>query len=93
MLTGINGGNVMEEYTFDTQALLEGAKLDEETLRNMILQGFEGNSLIVGGDAELMKVHFHTNQPGKVIDYLLTVGDVFDVVIENMDRQARGEKG
>ncbi|WP_027699608.1 hypothetical protein [Weissella oryzae] len=83
----------MEEYTFDTQALLEGAKLDEETLRNMILQGFEGNSLIVGGDAELMKVHFHTNQPGKVIDYLLTVGDVFDVVIENMDRQARGEKG
>lgn len=83
----------MEEYTFDTQALLEGAKLDEEALRNAILQGFEGNSLIVGGDAELMKVHFHTNRPGKVIDYLLTVGDVFDVVIENMDRQARGEKG
>ena len=40
-----------------------------------------------------MKVHFHTDYPGKVIDYLNTLGDIFDVVIENMTRQARGEKG
>ena len=83
----------MEEYTFDTQALLEGSTLSETELRESILNNFEGNSLIVGGDNELMKVHFHTNKPGLIIDYLLDVGDVFDVVIENMDRQSKGLKG
>jgi dihydroxyacetone kinase-like predicted kinase len=83
----------MEEYTFDTQALLEGSTLSEAELRESILNNFKGNSLIVGGDNELMKVHFHTNKPGLIIDYLLGIGDVFDVVIENMDRQSKGLKG
>ncbi|MCD7086521.1 hypothetical protein [Limosilactobacillus fastidiosus] len=40
-----------------------------------------------------MNFHFHTDHPGKVIDYLTTLGDIFDVVIENMERQSHGEKG
>ena len=83
----------MEEYQFDTQALIEGCSLDEGALRKVITEKFVGNSLIVGGDSELMKVHFHTDYPGKVIDYLNTLGDIFDVAIENMTRQARGKKG
>lgn len=83
----------MNEYQFDTQALIEGCQLTEKKLRKQITDHFVGNSLIVGGDNELMKVHFHTDHPGKVIDYLTTLGDIFDVVIENMDRQSRGEKG
>lgn len=83
----------MEEFTFDTQALIEGSSLTESELREEILNNFEGNSLIVGGDNELMKVHYHSNRPGDIINYLLGIGDVFDVVIENMDRQAKGLKG
>lgn len=83
----------MKEYQFDTQALIEGCQLSETQLRQQIMEKFVGNSLIVGGDNELMKFHFHTDHPGKVIDYLATLGDIFDVVIENMERQSRGEKG
>lgn len=91
----MNEGNVvnMSDYRFDTQALIEGCQLSEEQLRQNIMEQFVGDSLIVGGDAELMKFHFHTDQPGKVIDHLATLGDIFDVVIENMDRQSRGKKG
>lgn len=83
----------MNEYQFDTQALIEGCQLTDAQLRQQIMERFVGNSLIIGGDSELMKFHFHTNHPGKVIDYLATLGDIFDIVIENMTRQSRGEKG
>jgi len=83
----------MEDYQFDTQVLIEGCSLDEEQLRTAITTKFVGNSLIVGGDAELMKVHFHPDHPGQLIDYWATLGDIFDVVVENMDRQAHGKKG
>ncbi len=83
----------MEEYKFDTQVLIEQCLLDEETLRQQIVAKFIGNSLIVGGDAELMKIHFHTDKPGKLIDYCTDLGDIFDIVIENMTRQAQGKKG
>ncbi|MGM9891712.1 kinase to dihydroxyacetone kinase [Limosilactobacillus sp.] len=83
----------MKEYQFDTQALIEGCQWSATQLRQQITERFVGNSLIVGGDSELMKFHFHTDHPGKVIDYLATLGDIFDVVIENMERQSRGEKG
>ena len=89
----ILGGYLMEQYQFDTQALIEGISLSESELRKEITEKFVGNSLIVGGDSELMKVHYHTDYPGKVIDYLASLGDIFDIVIENMDRQSRGEKG
>lgn len=82
-----------DEYIFDTQALIEGSTLNEDDLTEQIETKFPGNSLIVGGDDELMKVHYHTDNPGRVIDYLITIGTVFDVVIENMERQAKGLKG
>jgi len=83
----------MDHYQFDTQTLIEKCSLNETQLRDAITTKFDGNSLIAGGDHDLMKVHFHTNHPGKVIDYCATLGDIFDIVIENMDRQADGKKG
>jgi len=83
----------MEHYQFDTQTLISGCSLNEIELRDAIINKFSGNSLIAGGDHDLMKLHFHTNHPGEVIDYCTTLGDIFDVVIENMDRQAIGKKG
>ena len=45
------------------------------------------------GDDELIKIHFHTNEPWKVLEYCSTLGEIYDIVIEDMDRQARGLKG
>ena len=37
--------------------------------------------------------HFHTNEPWKVIEYCAGLGEIFDIVVEDMDRQSRGLKG
>ena len=81
------------EYIFDTQLLLEGKNLNPDNIRDHITDTFKGDCLLLVGDEELVKLHFHTNAPGKVVDYMSTLGEVFDVVIENMDRQQRGLKG
>lgn len=83
----------MNEFKYDTQLLIEGQNLSEDKIIDTITQNILGDCLLVVGDDELIKIHFHTNTPWKVVEYAATLGDVFDVVIENMDRQERGLKG
>lgn len=45
------------------------------------------------GDEELIKIHFHTNEPWKVLEYCASLGEIHDIVIENMERQADGLSG
>ena len=45
------------------------------------------------GDEDLIKIHFHTNEPWKILEYGRSLGEIFDVVVEDMDRQSRGLKG
>lgn len=83
----------MIEFIFDTQLLIEGKDLDDRKIREYITANFEGDSLIAVGDDELVKIHFHTNRPWEVLEYCATLGEIYDVVVENMDRQARGLQG
>lgn len=52
-----------------------------------------GDCLLVVGDDELIKLHFHTNEPWKVLEYCASLGEIYDIVIENMERQAKGLQG
>lgn len=81
------------EYIFDTQLLIEGKNLSEDDINNYITQHFAGDCLLVLGDDDIVKIHFHTNAPWEVLAYCATLGDIHDIVIENMARQARGLKG
>ena len=54
---------------------------------------FEGNSLIAAGDEDLIKIHFHTNEPWKILEYCSSVGEIFDIVVEDMIRQSNGLQG
>lgn len=81
------------DYRFDTQLLIEGKNLSDEQVRDYITKNFEGDCLLVVGDDELIKLHFHTNEPWKVLEYCASLGDIYDVVIENMFRQADGLQG
>ncbi|MBC5745991.1 hypothetical protein FMM74_021190 [Lachnospiraceae bacterium MD308] len=38
-------------------------------------------------------MHFHTNEPWKVLEYCASLGEIYDIAAEDMDRQARGLKG
>ena len=83
----------MLEFRYDTQLLIEGEDLDEDVISDYITDTFQGDSLLVAGDEELIKIHFHTNEPWKILEYGTTLGEIFDIVIEDMDRQARGLQG
>lgn len=83
----------MLEFRYDTQLLIEGENLDEDEINDYILSNFVGDCLLAVGDEELIKIHFHTNEPWKLLEYCSTLGEIYDIVVEDMDRQARGLKG
>ena len=81
------------EFRYDTQLLIEGEDLDEDEIRDYIIENFVGDSLVAAGDEELVKIHFHTNEPWKILEYCRSLGEIFDIVVEDMDRQSRGLHG
>ena len=58
---------------------------DIDKLRNYLNE--IGNSTIVIGDLSMVKVHVHTNNPGKALAKALTLGEIDKIKIENMMEQ------
>ena len=83
----------MLEFKFDTQLLIEGENLDEDAINDYFTEHFNGDCLLAVGDDELIKIHYHTNEPWKVLEYCASLGEIYDGVIENMERQEQGLKG
>jgi len=81
------------QYKFDTQLLIEGHNLSEDAINDYITENIEGDCLLAVGDEDLIKIHFHTNTPWKVLEYGASIGEIYDVVVENMERQEHGLKG
>lgn len=83
----------MIEFKFDTQLLIEGKNLSDEKIKEYITNNIKGDCLLVVGDDEMIRLHFHTNTPWKVLEYCDSLGDIQDIVVENMQRQADGLNG
>ena len=83
----------MLQYKFDTQLLIEGENLSEDDIHDYITANIEGDCLLAVGDEDLIKIHFHTNTPWKVLEYCASLGDIHDIVVENMQRQEDGLHG
>lgn len=83
----------MLEYKFDTQLLIEGTGLDEDAVNDYFTQNFKGDCLIAVGDEELIKIHYHTNEPWQVLEYCASLGEIHDIVVENMELQSQGLQG
>ncbi len=83
----------MLEFKYDTQLLIEGNNLEEDVITEYLTNHLEGDCLLAVGDEELIKIHFHTNEPWKVLEYCSSLGEIYDIVVEDMDRQARGLHG
>ena len=81
------------ENRFDTQLLIEGHDLDEDEIHDYILEHFKGDCLLAVGDEDLIKIHFHNDKPWEILEYASTLGDIHDIVVENMERQEKGLKG
>lgn len=83
----------MLEYKYDTQLLIKGKKLNENEISDYFNNNFKGDCLLVVGDDELIKIHFHTNKPWHVLEYCASLGEIYDIIIEDMNRQSRGLQG
>lgn len=83
----------MLEFRYDTQLLIEGENLSEDAINDYITSNLKGDCLLAVGDESLIKIHFHTNEPWELLKYASTLGEIFDIVVEDMDRQSRGLKG
>lgn len=83
----------MLEFKYDTQLLLEGTNLSDQKIIDYINANLNGDCLLVVGDDELIKLHFHTNELWKVLEYCASLGEIYDIVIEDMERQAKGLQG
>lgn len=83
----------MIEFKYDTQLLIEGNGLSEKAISEYFFKNFKGDCLLAVGDETLIKIHFHTNEPWRVLEYCASLGEICDIVIEDMDRQTRGLQG
>lgn len=83
----------MTEYRYDTQLLIEGEGLDEDAINDYFTTHFRGDCLLAVGDEDLIKIHYHTNEPWKVLEYCASLGEIFDIVVEDMIRQSNGLHG
>ena len=83
----------MLEFQFDIQLLIEGAGLSEDAIQAYIAQNIQADCLIAVGGPSLVKVPFHPNTPWRVLEYCASPGDIYDIVVENMQRQEDGLPG
>lgn len=81
------------KYRYDTQLLIDGENLSDDRINEYISHNIEGDCLLAIGDEDLIKIHFHTNTPWKVLEYCASFGEIYDIVIEDMERQSHGLKG
>lgn len=68
-----------------TEFLVRGENLDVKHIRETLDP--QGDSMLVVGDATLVKIHIHTDHPGKVLEFCGSQGDLVDIKIDNMKMQ------
>lgn len=81
------------KFKYDTQLLIEGENLDENVISKYFKEHFSGDCLLVVGDEELIKIHFHTNEPWQILQYCASLGEIYDITVEDMYRQSQGLQG
>ncbi|NMB41211.1 MAG: DAK2 domain-containing protein [Firmicutes bacterium] len=70
------------EYPYCTELLLKGKDLSVQKMREDL--EVWGDSLLVAGEKEFIKVHIHTDHPGNVLEICLLHGSIHDIKIDNM---------
>ncbi|MDO9536646.1 MAG: DAK2 domain-containing protein [Bacillota bacterium] len=82
----ITSGNISEEFDpslpYCTELIIKGSGMSSQKIRQS-LEGL-GDSLLVAGEDNLVKVHIHTGHPGDVLESCLAQGSIHDIKIDNM---------
>lgn len=73
------------EFAYCTEMIVLGENLNEDILLQKLIP--LGDSLLVVGDSNILKVHVHTNHPGRALEAALEMGNLSKIKIENMREQ------
>ncbi len=73
------------EFKFDTVLLCYLNNYPEDVIKKDLEQF--GDSIVVATANDLTKIHIHSNEPNKVIAYILDKGEIKEARIENMQLQ------
>jgi DAK2 domain fusion protein YloV len=76
-----------EGWGYCTEFLIEGKGMNVDEIRDTIAG--MGNSAIVVGDEDLIRVHVHTNEPTSVLAYASGVGTLARTKVDDMSKQHR----
>lgn len=73
------------DYPYCTEFLVKGTDLRVEQIKQDLLD--RGDCLLVVGTPEVVKIHVHVKNPGKILDYAIQWGTLHEVQIHNMLEQ------
>jgi DAK2 domain fusion protein YloV len=86
---GAPAGSPDADFGFETMFLARarpGEQLDVAAIRAFV--DSVGESVLVAGDANAVKVHVHNARPDVVLGYALGLGTLSMISVENLDQQA-----
>jgi len=83
------------EFPYCTEFLVKGQNLPVDKIREDLMGS--GDCLLVVGTEEVVKIHVHVKNPGKILDYAIQWGSLHEVAIHNMlaqnEAMAHAQKG
>lgn len=74
-------------FGYCTEFIINNSKVNYDVFRDEIVN--LGDSMLVVGSEDIIKVHIHTNEPGLVLQKALQHGELIDIKIDNMRYQHR----
>jgi DAK2 domain fusion protein YloV len=74
-----------DDFGYCTNLIIQGAGMPFDDIRRRLAA--MGQSAVIVGDQELIKVHIHTRRPGDILNYAVQFGALTGIEITNMDAQ------
>lgn len=75
------------KFGYCTEFIINGDAKNAESFKQKIKS--LGDCMIVVGYEDVIKVHIHTNDPGKVLSYAVELGELSKIKIDNMREEHR----
>jgi len=72
-------------YRYCTEAIIDGQNLEQEIIKNF-LTGM-GDSLMIAGSVQKIRIHLHTDSPAEVFQRLRFIGELPFQKVDDMKRQ------
>ena len=92
---------LLDHYVEDGEDADDVADELRDEIIKYLEENIKGDSMAIAassdedeyGEKANVKLHYHTNEPWQVLEYARTHGEIYDIVVEDMDRQSRDFQG